>query len=85
MLGPVDGFDQDEGASESDECAIAVLGFVAAHGNSLEALQLADRLLDPGAGLVEQSWEETGPVLGVLAIRNDRNNATTAAGRTVGR
>jgi hypothetical protein len=81
----VDGFDQDEGASESDECPIAVLGFVAAHGNSLEALQLTDRLLDPGAGLVEQSWEEAGPVLGVLAIRNDRNNATTAAGRTVGR
>jgi hypothetical protein len=81
----VDGFDQDEGASEGDECAIAVLGFVAAHGNSLEALQLADRLLDPGTGLVEQSWEETGPVLGVLAIRNDRNNATTSAGRTVGR
>ena len=84
-LRPVDGFNQDEGASENDECAIAVLDFVAAHGNSLEALQLADRLLDSGTGLVEQSWEETGPVLGVLAIRNDRNNATTSAGRTVGR
>ena len=84
-LGPVDGFDQDEGASESNECAIAVLGFVAAHGNSLEALQLADGLLDSGACLVEQSWEETGPVPGVLAVWNHRNNATPAASRTVGR
>jgi hypothetical protein len=81
----VDGFDQDEDASESDECAIAVLSLVAAHGNSLKAFQLADGLLDSGAGLVEQSWKETGPVLGVLAVRNDRNNATPAASRTVGR
>jgi len=81
----VDGFDQDEGASESDECAIAVLGFLAAHCNSLEALQLAYGLLDSGAGLVEQPREEAGPVLGILAIRNDWDNATTAASRTVGR
>jgi hypothetical protein len=77
-LGPVDGFDQDESASESDGSAIAVLSFVASHGNSLEALQLADRPFDPGAGLVEQSGEESGPVLGVLAIRNDRDDATAA-------
>jgi hypothetical protein len=57
LLGSVDGFDQDEGASESDKRAIAVLGFVAAHSNSLGALQLADRLLDSGASFVEQSWE----------------------------
>ena len=75
----MDGFDQDEGASESDESAIAVLGFVAAHGDSPEAFQLADRLLDSGACLVEPSWEETGPVPGVLAVWNDRNNATPAA------
>jgi hypothetical protein len=85
VLGLVDGFDQDEGASESDECAITVLGLVAAHSNSLEALQLADGLLDPGAGLVEQPWEEAGPVLGVVTVRNDRDNATTAARSTVGR
>jgi hypothetical protein len=29
---------QDERATESDECGGTVLGFVAAHGNSLEAL-----------------------------------------------
>jgi hypothetical protein len=85
LLGPVDGFDQDEGASESDECAIAVLGFVAAQGNSLEALQLADRLLSPGAGLVEQSREEAGPVLGILAVGNNRDNAATTASCAVGR
>jgi len=62
----VDGVDQDEGASERDECAVAILGFVAAHGNSFEALQLADRLLDFGSGLVEQFRRETGPVLSPL-------------------
>jgi hypothetical protein len=28
LLGPVDGFDQDECASEGDECAVTVLGLV---------------------------------------------------------
>jgi hypothetical protein len=53
MLGPVDGFDQDESASESDESTVTVCSFLAAHGDPLEAFQLADRLFDPGAGLVE--------------------------------
>ena len=52
-LGPVDGFDQDESASESDESTVTVCSFLAAHGDPLEAFQLADRLFDPGAGLVE--------------------------------
>ena len=84
VLGPVDGFDQDEGASESDECAIAVLGLVTAHGDLLETLQLADGLLDPGAGLVEQLREKAGSVLRVLAIRDDRDDATTTANCAVG-
>jgi hypothetical protein len=70
--------------AKSDECAVAVCGSIAVHGNSLEALQLADRLLDPGAGLVELIWEETGPVVGVLAVRNDRSNATAAASCAIG-
>ena len=52
-LGPVDGFDQDESASESDESTVTDCSFLAAHGDPLEAFQLADRLFDPGAGLVE--------------------------------
>jgi len=58
MLGPVDGFDQDEGASKGYECTVAVLGFITTHGNALEALQLADGLLDSGTRLVERSWKE---------------------------
>jgi hypothetical protein len=53
FLGPVDGFDQDESASESDESTVTDCSFLAAHGDPLEAFQLADRLFDPGAGLVE--------------------------------
>ena len=87
-LGPVDGFDQDEGASESDESAIAVLGFVAAHGISLEALQLADRLLDPGTGLVEQSRKEPGLFLafsryGMTGIMPRRRQAARLAAEII--
>ena len=84
-LGPVDGFDQDEGASKGDECTVAVLGFITTHGNPLEALQLADGLLDSGTRLVEQSWKELRFVLGVLAIRNNRNDAAATAGCPIGR
>jgi hypothetical protein len=81
----VDGFDQDKGASKGDECTVAVLGFVTTHGNPLEALQLADGLLDPGTGLVEQSWKELGLVPGILAIRNNRNDAAATASCAIGR
>ena len=85
LLGPVDGFDQDEGASKGDECTVAVLGFITTHGNALEALQLADGLLDSGTRLVEQSWKELRLVLGVLAIRNNRNDAAATASCAIGR
>ena len=64
---PPEGF----GYGESDESAITVRGLVTAHGNSLEALQLADGLLDSATRLVEQSWKELRLVLGILAMRND--------------
>jgi hypothetical protein len=85
VLGPVDGFNQDEGAGKGDECAVAVLGFVTTHGNPLEALQLADGLLDSGTRLVEQSGKELRLVLGVLAIRNNRNDAAATASCPIGR
>jgi hypothetical protein len=81
----VDGFNQDKSASKRNECAVALLSFVTTHGNSLEALQLADGLLDSGTRLVEQPWKEVGLVLGVLAIRNNRNDAAATASRAVGR
>ena len=85
LLGPVDGFNQDEGAGKGDECAVAVLGFVTTHGNPLVALQLADGLLNSGTRLVEQSGKELRLVLGVLAIRNNRNDAAATAGCPIGR
>lgn len=36
-LGPVDGFDQNEGASESDERAVVLFGFLAPERDPLEA------------------------------------------------
>jgi hypothetical protein len=50
---------------------MAVLDFVTAHGNSREALQLAERLFNWGARLVEQLWEQAGLVPGILAIRDE--------------
>ena len=83
-LGRVDGFDQDQAASECDECAIALCGLLAAHGDALEAFQLAHRLFDPGAGLVEQLGKEVWPVLGIRAMRNDGNDTAFAAGGAIG-
>jgi hypothetical protein len=76
---------KNECASECDECAVTVLGFITTHGDPLEALELAYGLLDSGTGFVEQSWKELGPVAGVLAIRNNRNDAAATASRAVGR
>jgi len=45
----VDGFDQDEGGSESDEGAETCGGFFAAQDDALEAFELADGLFDAGA------------------------------------
>jgi len=67
-LGRVDGFDQDKGASERDEGGEVVSGFLAAQGDSLEALDFADALFDAGAALVEDFREEFGLGLGVLAV-----------------
>ena len=58
MLGRVDGFDQDEAERERDEGAVIAGGLLAAERNALEALELADRLFDAGACLVEGLWKE---------------------------
>ena len=46
MLGPVDGFDQDEGGGEGDERAEVGGGFFAAQGDAFEAFELPDGLFD---------------------------------------
>ena len=82
-LGGVDGSDQDDGASEGDEGAVVLGGFLAAERDTLEALELAHGLLDAGASLVEQIGEERGPVPGIGAVWDHRDDAARPAGRPV--
>ncbi len=81
----MDGFDQDQATCEADNGGVAFRGLFAAQGDALEPFQLADGLLDPGAGLVEQLRKETRLVLGVLAARDHRNDAALATGGAVRR
>jgi hypothetical protein len=48
----VDGFDQDEAAGKRDESGVILRGLLASKGDAFEALQFADRLLDPRPSLV---------------------------------
>ena len=63
-LGGVDGFDEDEAESEGDNCAVVWGGLLAAQRHTLEALELANELLDAGASPVKRFREEPWPVLG---------------------
>jgi len=83
-LGHVDGFDEDEGESESDDGGEAALGLLAAQGDPLEALELAEALLDAGTALVKRFREEGGPVLGVRFERDGRRDAPRPGERPVG-
>ncbi len=60
FLGRVDGFDEDEHESKRDEGAVVLGCLLAAQGDALEALELADGLLDPGAAAIESFREEGG-------------------------
>src|SRR4051794_7759193 len=48
-LGRVDGFDDDEAEGESHEGSEVLVGFLTTERDALEALELADQLLDAGA------------------------------------
>src|SRR4051794_20335915 len=63
-LGGVDGFDDDEAKSKCDEGSEVLVRLLAAERHPLEALQLAHKLLDAGAGAIERLREERRPVLG---------------------
>jgi hypothetical protein len=80
----VDGFDQEEDTSESDESGIVSLCFLTSHGHAFETLDLADQLLDPGAQLVEPLGEEFRSVLGRASMRNDRDDPSAAGSLAVG-
>jgi len=60
------------------------VGFLAAHGDAFEPLQLADRLFDACAKFIEPLWKKTSSLLGVFATRDDRCDAARACCRPVG-
>ena len=72
LLGRVDGFDQDEAESERDERAVILRRLFAPKGDTLEALELADRLFNACSRLVECFREESGDVFSVGSIRDCR-------------
>src|SRR5215218_2737588 len=84
-LGRVDGFDDDEAEGESDERAEVRVGFLATEGDALEALELADQLLDAGACPVERLRKESWPVSGRGLERDHRADAPFARGRAIAR
>src|SRR5215216_3921059 len=63
-LGRVDGFDDDEAESECDEGSEVLVRFLATERKALEALELADKVFEAGAGAIERLREEGRPVLG---------------------
>jgi hypothetical protein len=60
----VDGFDEDEAKSKGDERSVVLDRFLATERDTLEALELAHKLLNAGSSLVERLREESRPVLG---------------------
>src|SRR3954470_24194115 len=85
VLGRVDGFDDDEAEGESHEGSEVLVGFLATERDALEALELADQLLDAGAGAVERLRKESGPVSGRGLERDHRADAPFARGRAIAR
>jgi hypothetical protein len=74
----VDGFRPDKGASEGDESGEVLRGFLTAQGDPLEALELADGLLNTGAAFVESAGEELRVGGGIPAVRDDGADAASA-------
>jgi hypothetical protein len=83
-LGGVDGFDQDGCSGEGDDGCEVSLGLFATQGDTLEALELADGLLDAGAPAIEGFREEAWLVLLVGLVRNDRDDAARACRLPIG-
>ena len=82
-LGRVDGFDQDKAESKRDEGAVILRRLLASKRDTLEALELADRLFDACPRLVECLWKEGGHVFGVGSIRDCRAYSALACGLAI--
>ena len=83
-LGCVDGFYQHQAARETHDRRVAGDCLFAAHGDTLEALELADGLLDTRSEFVDPLRKEPASLLGVLPPGNDRGDAARAGGVAVG-
>ena len=70
MLGRVDGFDQDEAESKRDERAVILRRLLASKRDTLEALELTDRLFDTCPRFVECFRKKDGHVFSVGSIRD---------------
>jgi hypothetical protein len=84
MLGGVDGFDQDKGTGERDEGGEVLRRLLAAQGDALEALDLADALLGASAPLVEDLGKESRLRGSILAVRDGGADAAPARRLSVG-
>ena len=84
VLGGVDGFDQDKGTGERDEGSKVLCRLLAAQGDALEALDLADALLGPSAPLVEDLGKESRLGGSILAVRDGGADAAPARRLSVG-
>ena len=79
-LGPVDGFREDEPESEGNKGAVVLGRLLAAERHALEALELADELLDASASPIERFWEERGTGPGRDLEGDHRTDAPLACG-----
>ena len=82
-LGRVDGFDQDEAESKRDKRAVILRRLLASKRDTLEALELADRLFDSCPRLVQCFWKEGGHVFGVGSVRDCWTYSALACGLAV--
>jgi hypothetical protein len=80
----VDGFDQDKGTGERDEGSKVLCRLLAAQGDALEALDLADALLGASAPLVEDLGKESRLGGSILAVRDGGADAAPARRLSVG-
>ena len=78
LLGRVDGFNQDKGTGEGDKGGEVLRGLLAAQGDTFEALEPSDGLLDTGAPLVEDFGKERGFCSSILAVGDGGADAASA-------
>ena len=80
----MDEFDQAKACGEAEDGSEVSFGLFASEGDSLEALEPPDALLDAGASLVKDASEEGRLVPFVGLMRDDGSDAARSRGVSVG-